>query len=75
MSFDDLTLTQWRSMNPVALAALAAGVADSVGGRVVDAGAVDHLGALMNRVLIERGDIDFAFAAPVMRTTNELSAS
>ncbi|WP_405015949.1 formylglycine-generating enzyme family protein [Kitasatospora sp. NBC_00070] len=60
MSLADLSLAQWRSLDLPAARALAAGAAEQVGGRLTAVETVEHLGAPLHRVRIERDGQEFA---------------
>ncbi|AUY48961.1 formylglycine-generating enzyme family protein [Streptomyces sp. CB01881] len=60
MSLADLSLDRWRSYDLPAAHATARAVADAVGGRVIAVEAVDHLGARLHRVRLDRGGQEFA---------------
>ncbi|MFE9663489.1 hypothetical protein [Streptomyces sp. NPDC005955] len=60
MSLADLTLAQWRSLEPPAARRLAQEAADQVDGRVTLVETVEHLGAPLHRVRIERRAQEFA---------------
>ncbi|MER5355120.1 hypothetical protein ABT093_32965 [Kitasatospora sp. NPDC002551] len=55
-----LTFAAWRRFDRAAAARLAAQVAGSVGGRLDRVEEVEHLGAPLHRVLVERGGRTFA---------------
>ncbi|MEV6580743.1 hypothetical protein AB0M92_21545 [Streptomyces sp. NPDC051582] len=60
MSLAELTLDHWRSLDRAAAGRLAREAADQAGGRVVLLDTVDHLGAPLHRVRIEREGQEFA---------------
>ncbi|MEV6978522.1 hypothetical protein [Kitasatospora sp. NPDC093806] len=55
-----LTFAAWRRLDLAAASRLAAQVADAAGGRVDRVEALEHLGAPLHRVLVERGGRLFA---------------
>ncbi|MER6915628.1 hypothetical protein ABT354_28485 [Streptomyces sp. NPDC000594] len=60
MSLAELTLDRWRSLELPAAQRFAQEVADRVGGRVVRVETVEHLGAPLHRVRVERAEREFA---------------
>ncbi|WP_330300428.1 hypothetical protein [Streptomyces sp. NBC_00503] len=60
MSLAELTLDQWRSADLPAARRIAQQAADLVEGRVVSVETVEHLGAPLHRVRIERAGTEFA---------------
>lgn len=60
MSLADLTLDQWRSFDAATARRVAREAAGLVEGRVTDVETVEHLGAPLHRVRIERGGREFA---------------
>ncbi|MEU9143899.1 hypothetical protein [Streptomyces sp. NPDC048349] len=60
MSLAELTLDQWRSTGLPTARRIAQQAAASVEGRVVSVETVDHLGAPLHRVRIERAGTEFA---------------
>ncbi|MFJ9519877.1 hypothetical protein ACIRPK_16655 [Kitasatospora sp. NPDC101801] len=60
MSLADLSLARWRSLDLPAARALAARAAEQVGGRLTAVETVEHLGAPLHRVGIERDGQEFA---------------
>ncbi|MER6481790.1 hypothetical protein [Streptomyces filamentosus] len=60
MSLADLTFDQWRSFDLSTARQVAQQAADLAGGRVVTVEVVEHLGARMHRVRIERNAQEFA---------------
>ncbi|MEV4614727.1 hypothetical protein AB0K43_19315 [Kitasatospora sp. NPDC049258] len=60
MSLADLTLDRWRSLDLPTARDLARQAADLVGGRVTAVESVQHLGAPLHRVRIERQGQEFA---------------
>ncbi|MFJ9738315.1 hypothetical protein [Streptomyces sp. NPDC101166] len=60
MSLADLTLARWRTLDPSAALRTGRRAADLVGGRVSGVETVEHLGAPLHRVRIERNGQEFA---------------
>lgn len=60
MNLADLSLDRWRSTDLVAARAVARQAADRAGGRVSAVETVEHLGAPLHRVRIERDGQEFA---------------
>ncbi|MEU0936366.1 hypothetical protein [Embleya sp. NPDC005971] len=60
MSLAELTFDRWRSFDLSTARRVARQAADTAGGRVVAVEAVEHLGARMHRVRIERDAQEFA---------------
>jgi hypothetical protein len=60
MSLADLTLAQWRTLDPAAARRVAQEAAQLVDGRVTSVESVEHLGAPLHRVRIERDGQEFA---------------
>ncbi|MEV0966827.1 hypothetical protein AB0J25_30380 [Streptomyces sp. NPDC049910] len=60
MSLADLSLDQWRSFDLPAARRVAREAADLVGGRVTAVETVEHLGAPLHRVRVERNAQEFA---------------
>ncbi|MFF8595047.1 hypothetical protein ACF061_27075 [Streptomyces sp. NPDC015220] len=60
MPLADLSLDQWRSFDPPTARRVAQEAAGLVGGRVTGVESVDHLGAALHRVRIERDGQEFA---------------
>jgi hypothetical protein len=60
MSFADLSLDQWGSFDLPAARRVAQEAADLVGGRVTAVETIEHLGAALHRVRIERNAQEFA---------------
>jgi hypothetical protein len=60
VSLADLTLSQWRSLDAPTARRVAQQAAELVDGRVTDVDTVEHLGAPLHRVRIERDGREFA---------------
>ncbi|RDG37360.1 hypothetical protein [Streptomyces corynorhini] len=60
MSLADLSLAQWRSLEPPAVHRVAREAAESVGGRVTAVETAEHIGRPPHRVRIERAGREFA---------------
>ncbi|WP_433891287.1 hypothetical protein [Streptomyces sp. CA-111067] len=60
MTLANLTLDQWRSIDPSTVRGIAMEAADLAEGRVAGIDVVEHLGAPLHRVRIERNATEFA---------------